>query len=473
MQRPTLPTCAARRSNAQRGSIVLYLALALVAFGILLVAGTARFGASVVGTYAPDCVTQARYMSEAGMRYAMARLRACSTSTQVQAAVTDMNGHGAYTVNAGKGQGFTITASYSSGTASITAVGTGCPSSLGTASSTSSSTINLPAVGGSAASTSDALKGTYSGASGTFTAGTTTGNVTTTSANIASGSVIGGSYTYLGTSSTCLDITGGVVIGTAGSGNYVCSDSCVVIEGGAIVNGDVYAQGNVTVSSTVNGNIYSGGDVYLNWGAKVSGNIYAHGTVTWPAYFTGYSGTITTGAAVPSMCTSYSLPAHKTVAASKALTVSNTYTFYGTSNLADTSNAFTSIYSAAGSKICFDLSTSGTYVNIFDSGAMNINGDVYVRTSASTSCFDSANKVSSVNFAGAAAASRVYADVKGSVTFNGGSNWFGTVFSAGNIYPGGGGVYIGAFYTDQNFNPNSAWIYTRFVLSDYVSTYWP
>jgi len=155
------------------------------------------------------------------------------------------------------------------------------------------------------------------------------------------------------------------------------------------------------------------------------------------------------------------------------LNITGKYTFFGSTNMADKSNAFTSITSNGGSKICFDLSTPNTYINIFDSGPMTINGDVYVRTSTATSCFDSVNRVSDINFANYAAASRVYADIGGTVTFNGGSNWVGTVFTAGNIYPGGGGSYIGAFYTNANYNPYGTWTYSRFVLSDYVATYWP
>jgi hypothetical protein len=457
MPRPAPPAPAAARSARQQGSLVLYLVLALVAFGVLAFAGASLFSASVTSTMTPNCAIQAKYMSEAGIRYASARLRACTTATDAAAAVNDMNSHGAYILDAARGFSFTITAAYVSGSASITSVGSGCPSTMGASAASTSLAINLPAIStASTASSSQALKGTYSGASSTWTSGTTTGNVTTTSANVAGGSVIGGSYTYLGTGAACLDITGGVVIGTPGSGDYVCSDSCVIVEGGSIVNGDIYSQGDVTVSSTVNGNIYAGGNVYLNWGANVSGNIFAHGQFSKPAYYTAYT-----------------LPAHQTVASSKSLSVTNTYTFYGSTDMADKSNAFTSISSTGGSKICFDLSTPNTYVNIFDSGGMTINGDIYVRTSASTSCFDSVNKVTGINFANYAAASRVYADIGGDVTFNGGSNWFGTVFAAGNIYPGGGGSYIGAFYTNKNYNPYGAWTYSRFVLSDYVSTYWP
>ena len=474
MLRHTPPTDDAAITARQHGSIMIYMVVALVTFGMLALTGAIIFSSSAVSTMTPNCATQARYMSEAGIRYATSRLRACTTVTAVNTVVDEMNNHGAYIVDAARGLSFTITAAYVSGAASITAAGTGCPNSMGASASSISRAVNLPAIStASTASTTPALHGTYSGSSSTWTAGSTTGNVTTTSPNIHSGSVIGGSYSYLGTGATCLDITGGVVVGTLGDSDFVCSDTCIVIEGGSIVNGNVYAQGNVTVSSTVNGDIYSGGDVYLNWGANVSGNIYVHGQVHKPAYYTAYTGTVTTGYAAPALCPSYTLPSHETVASSKSLNITGQYTFVGSTNMADKSNAFTSITSSGGSKICFDLSTPNTYINIFDSGPMTINGDVYVRTSTATACFDSVNRVSDINFSNYAAASRVYADIGGTVTFNGGSNWVGTVFSAGNIYPGGGGSYIGAFYTNANYNPNNAWTYSRFVLSDYVKTYWP
>jgi len=414
-------------------------------------------------------------MSESGMRYAMARLRACTTVTDVNTAVTAMNGT-TYTVDATKGMTFNLTTSYdpNTGLATVSSSGRGCPNSMSAvATSTSSASVNLPKIhSASEASTSQALKGTYSGISA-IAAGSMTGNMTTNAATINGGSTIGGSVTYLGTGSTCLDITGSAIVGTSSNSNFVCSESCVVVEGGAIVNGNIYSQGDVTVSSTVNGDIYSGGNVALSWGAVVSGNIYAHGTFTKPQYFTSYTGTITTGHAIPSHCLSYTLPAHTTVPSSTALNVNGEYTFYGTTDLSNKTNAFTSISTNGGSKICFDLSTANSYINIFNQGSMTIRGDVYVRTSTSTSCFDYTNKVSNVSFANFDYAKRVYMDVGGTVTFNGGSSWFGTIYSSGNIYPGGGGSYIGAFYTNNKFNPDSTWSYSRFVASDYVSTYWP
>lgn len=453
--------------------MLLYLAMALAVFGALIVAGTVTFSSTVKGALAPNCALQSRYMSESGIRYAAARLRSCTSADEVSAAISAMNAHGDYAVNSARGYAFRITAAYSSGMAEITSVGTGCPSGIPSAAATTTASINLPAISNEA-STTQALKGTYASLPASWTSGSTAGNVTTTSANLSGGSVVSGSYTYLGTdTSTCLHITGGVTVGTAGSNNYVCSNTCVVVDGGATVNGDIYSQGNVTVASTVNGDIYSGGNVYLNWGAKVSGSIFVTGQVYRPEYFTGYTGTITTGYQAPPQCLSYALPAHEVVPATKSLTVTGRYTFFGSTNLADKTNAFTSITTNPGSKICFDLSAPNSYINIFDNGPMAINGEVYVRTSASTSCFSAANRVSNINFANYSAASRVYADIKGDVSFAGGSNWFGTVYAAGNIYPGGGGSYIGAFYTNQNYNPYGTWTYSRFVLSDYVAAYWP
>lgn len=502
-----------RDGSVQRqcGSVAVYLALALVAFGVLAAAGASRFSSAVQGVLQPNCSTQARYMSESGVRYAIARLRACADATAVNAAVADMNGK-TFTVDANSGLSFTLTASYASGSATVGSTGTSCSKSgSGASTFTGTATVNLPAIssGGSAAD-SPSLQGTYSGTSAVL-AGNSSGNVTTSAATLQGGSTVAGSLTYMGTT-TCLDLSGGVTIGTPGNGDYVCSNSCVVVEGGSNIRGDVYSQGDVVVTSgvvagniyangavtitsgtvqgnvysqgsvsvtgTVTGGIYSGGNVSLGWGANVSGNIFCTGTYSVPASFTAYSGKVTTGypkSSIPmaSLCTSYALPAHKTVASTQARVISGNQTFYGTTNLADTSNAYTSISTNGWPSICFDLSTPGTSINIFSSGNVSVSGDIYVRTSTATSCFNAANKLTSTQFAGAAAASRVYMDAKGSVSFGGGTNWFGTVYAGGNIYPGGGGSYIGAFYTNQSFNPNSQWIYSRYVGSDYVATYWP
>lgn len=471
--------CSTSKTSQEHGSVLLYLVIVLVTFGIFAMAGSNLFSSSIRGISESNCALKARYMSEAGIRFATAKLRACANEADILAAVTAINSHGPYAVDAANGLSFTVSATYVSGTATVSAVGTSCTGATAAASSSASSALNLPAGStpspppASQASSSPSLKGLYASSSSSWMSGSTTANVTTTSRKISGGSVVGGSYIYLGTGSACLDIGGGVVIGTVGGNNYVCSNSCVTIGGGARINGDVYAQGDVTVSSQVNGDIHSGGDVYLDWGATVNGDIHVNGQVHMPNYYNGFHGNVSTSSATPALCPTYTLPAHVTVPSTAPLAVTGNYTFLGSLDPEAKTYAFTSISSTGGSKICFDLSTPNTTINIYNSGSMTINGDVYVRTSTATSCFAAANRVSNVNFANHAAASRVYADVAGTVSFAGGSNWFGTVYAGGNIYPGGGGSYIGAFYTNQNFNPNQTWMYSRFVLSDYVLNYWP
>jgi hypothetical protein len=135
--------------RGQQGSLIVYLALALVAFGILAMAGVTRFGASVTSVLSPNCATQARYMAEAGLRYATARLRACTTVAQLTSTVSALNS-GTFTVDQTKGLGFSLTVSYNSSyVASITATGKGCAVLAQAQATAASSTVNLPAVAAS------------------------------------------------------------------------------------------------------------------------------------------------------------------------------------------------------------------------------------------------------------------------------------------------------------------------------------
>jgi hypothetical protein len=462
--------------RGERGFILLYVIIAIVLVSIV---GAAVMSISSSATMSEVELTQlnnARYLSESGVLYAKGLVATYENQSKgIDAAVTALNNNSGKTTIAGVGS-FVLTAT-KSGTNSIRVTSIGLAQS-GMAKYKQPSSTSITYTAASNASTNDALQGIYSGIAA-YISGTFSGNFATVSPTLNGGTVVNGSLNYLNTTSTCLDVTGGVTIGVAGNDDYLCSDSCLVIEGGSVINGNIYAQGNVTVTATVNGNIYSGGNVALGWGAKVNGDIYTHGTFTQPANYTDFKGTVHYNSPVPSLCTSYTLPAHETVASSTALKIdwsgsnTSTYTFFGKSDLSDHSNAYSSIYSAGGTKICFDLSTPGTHINIFDSGDMTINGDIYIRTSTTTSCFDSVNQMTSVNFANYAAASRVYMDVLGAVTFGGGSEWFGTVYAKGNVYPGGT-AYIGAFYTNAIFNPNNqGGVTARFVASDYVSKYWP
>ncbi|MBI5520115.1 MAG: LamG domain-containing protein [Desulfovibrio sp.] len=144
---PSIRACQAARS--QQGGIVVYLALALVAFGVLAMAGASRFGSVTRGVLSPNCSAAARYMAESGVRYAMARLRSTNDSATLTALVTEMNNHGAYTVDASKGLSFTLSIAYNSGTktAAVTSTGTSCTglgNFFGSSTSAQAVSVNLP-----------------------------------------------------------------------------------------------------------------------------------------------------------------------------------------------------------------------------------------------------------------------------------------------------------------------------------------
>jgi hypothetical protein len=455
------------------GFVLLYVAIAIAVIG-----GTA----ATLAVYSSSANTSevqliqtmnARYLAESGLYYARGLIASyASQSKTIDETITALNQNSGRVALDGYGS-FTVTATKSGASDIVLSVKGVTKAGLAELQLPSDVSVTYtPASTATEASTTPALKGTYSGSSA-YIAGTYTGSVTTQSATLTGGTTVGGSVTYLGTSS-CLTITGGVTVGTKGSDTYVCSDSCLVLDGGSTINGNVYSQGSVTLASTtMNGDVYSGGDVTITSGTPtVNGNIYLTGTFSKPAWYT-YKGTVTKISAAPEQCATYTLPDHEIVSASSVLKLNGgKYTFFGKSDLADKSNAYTGITSSGWPSVCLDL-TTGPYINFFINGNVNFSGNLYVRTSTSNSCFTSATQVYSTGFAGSAAASGVYMDATGTVTFGGGTSWFGTVFAGGDIKPGSGGAYIGAFYTSQSFNPSQAWISSLFVMSDYVSTYWP
>ncbi|MDO9631519.1 MAG: LamG domain-containing protein [Humidesulfovibrio sp.] len=139
-------TKAPQPARRQRGSIVVYLALALVVFGVMAMAGAGRFGASIMGVSTPNCATQARLMAESGVRYAMARLR---TATDLAATIVALDNL-TVDVNAAKGLKFTLTVK-ASGTdaAQVSALGSACGgvTALPTTSTQASAAggVNVPA----------------------------------------------------------------------------------------------------------------------------------------------------------------------------------------------------------------------------------------------------------------------------------------------------------------------------------------
>jgi len=127
---------------------MVYLVVGLVAFGVLAMVGATRFSSVVTSVLSPNCATSARYMAESGLRYAMARLRACADETCVTDAITAMDGQ-TITVDAAKGLNFFLAASYNatSKTAQVTSTGNACTNISGVSSATSAS-VNLPGIDG-------------------------------------------------------------------------------------------------------------------------------------------------------------------------------------------------------------------------------------------------------------------------------------------------------------------------------------
>ncbi len=134
--------------TGQRGSVLLYLIVGLVAFGVLAMAGATRFSSVVSSVLAPNCATSARYMAESGLRYAMARLRACTTESCVEQAATAMNNK-VVIINAARGQKFTLQAAYDDTTrsATVTSTGNGC-TNITASTKTMTASVNLPALEG-------------------------------------------------------------------------------------------------------------------------------------------------------------------------------------------------------------------------------------------------------------------------------------------------------------------------------------
>lgn len=148
MQQQSAPA-QADPTRSQRGSIVVYLVIGLVAFGVLAMAGVTRFGSVMTSVLSPNCATSARYMSESGLRYAMARLRACDNAACLDAAAAAMNAHGVYVVDAAKGLNFSLSTAITYGetstTAAVTSTGNGCTNITGVSSAMTAS-VNLPKV---------------------------------------------------------------------------------------------------------------------------------------------------------------------------------------------------------------------------------------------------------------------------------------------------------------------------------------
>ena len=240
-------TQAAKR---QRGSVIVYLALALVAFGVMAMAGASRYGASIMGVSSPNCATQARMMSESGMRFATAYLRQAANQAQLTTKIGELNAHGAYTV--ASGQSFTVSITDSgSGLVQVSATGSSCggASFLPSTSASSSATVNVPAVGsGGGATDPYAISPlTFSAKSGVGTPGASSvnsdGTISLGNSKYASSAAVW----FTGNSTACTD-------GRCALGNGLCAYFDFVFTSGSSGDGFVWTiMSGATNTSSSNG----------------------------------------------------------------------------------------------------------------------------------------------------------------------------------------------------------------------------
>ncbi len=359
-----------------------------------------------------------------------------------------------------------------------------------------------------------------------FSGNSYTGNVVFKDYSMPNGGVvIDGSISYIPTGSSCLVLQGSRY-GSQDGSSIICSNTCIKVEGNSNVYGTVNSQGDVSVDSgAVYGDIYSGGNVTVGCGnggkGYVYGNIYAVGNVSvcngsvtgknstlskvnsggnisiqaWNGriygdiyYYGSYSpnqdsGCLTGGTShklaakptAPSTCTGYTLPTitQKTVTKNDPSTVlaynNTTYTIKG-GTIDNKDWIFPSInITNGGYHLCFDLSTDGTYANVFVNGSFDLAGTVQIKSSSSGNCVE----VSSYSVDDQKKfAKRIYMEVGGSTTFEQSAhNWVGTLYSQGNITSTSTVNVIGAFYSNGTIN-TSGGSSSYFVASDYANKTW-
>ncbi len=366
------------------------------------------------------------------------------------------------------------------------------------------------------------------------TTGNVYGDVYADKINLNGGSIIYGSIMQTSLTDELLLI--GSRLG--GEEEKVCSNSTVTIDGdvdvyatifsrGSVdvengdVYGDIYANGDVTISSDskVEGNIYALGNVYIKNG-DVVGSVYATGDVELERGSTVRNGDIHSQESVTikngyvygavhykdsfsscSYCSYESvdknpeaptyvfncdldveIPDHEHKEPTGSFIVDWSGPSYSGKGILEAKEnlddyyAFDTFKTLGGTKLCFDLSNGG-YITVFVSGTFQINSDdLYVRTSTDTDCFDSSNLISKSNIGAEAFASKVYFDYSGTGTvyFNGGGSWFGTIFATHELQmpDGSSSAIIGAYYSSDSTVDIGGSVLTKYVPSEYAMKHW-
>ena len=299
------------------------------------------------------------------------------------------------------------------------------------------------------------------------------GDSTFNSATFNGGVKIYGSLNYIASGSSCLNLNaGGSFVGNASSSS-ICSTTCIAISGWTTVTGTVTAQGDVNIiSGNVYGDVYSGGNVTIKGNSTVYGSVYATGNIS---IISGkITGTQNKLSSKPTNCKGYTLKDYvqqtPTQAAVNVGWINTPYMITGSTNMNDKSWVFPSFaMTNGGTKLCLDLSTANSYVNIFVNGNFQLAGTVQLKTTSNGSCAD-ASSYSQTDLK--TYAKRIYMAVGGTTKFEQSAQfWVGTIFSQKDITASSTLSIVGALYTKGAISTGGGTT-SIFVMSDYANANW-
>jgi len=298
------------------------------------------------------------------------------------------------------------------------------------------------------------------------------------SATLNGGAVVDGNVISGG----CVTINKGTVTGnvctTCSSASWSSTtevDGNVVIFGDLTMNGgtykgDVYVTGKLTVNSSakISGNIYAG-SIYIN-SINLSGNAYATGTINK----TGTQYHPNTSITFPDSCTTPTItPRYATIKyATDSLLIQDQdlYTFSAADNNDSTYNSidFTQITLNNKNKILyFDLSKGD--INILVTGNVTFNQAFTIMISTDGKSWETYDPDKATDTM-KKYSKRIYLESHETITFNGASNWVGTLY-AKQVVLNKSGLILGTIYSPSNIIANSG-VDVMIMPSNFVDKWW-